>query len=516
MTMNYNTFPAGFEDLYNTLLFLPEYNLKDDFINNDNDLSENKLVIEDDNFSIISIEDSLDINNDNDLSENKLVIEDDNFSIISIEDSLDENSLLIDNSIKQDKIYNDKFLRVQEKLKEYNILVDYDDNIIIKINDNISTFESIEDLYEFESLFFIFLEKKKTLKKKNKKSKVLFNESLNEILDKYKNFELELKNILKFNVKDKLEKVDIENDDLKNIIVKNFEDYIDKLDNLYNILDESINYYENNKYIDNTEEECALNKYIVENEIKKVDLNYSNLNNKIKEFKEYIVESKNFDINFDINFDNYDDLIKKYKKLKYRNLFYQFNNVEIMYFDDITLNQFFQLDVEKFETNKKIRNKFYEMKSNIFKHQEDSEKNYMKKYNLLTSFYENNEFLKEDNKKIMDKVKIRFDYFQRRNIRRKNDCLNNIRYMSKYFFDSIFKIDKKLHLKLRIDYLDYIFNLPETFFDMDFKNYEKNEIFISDFNDIFQKYNITFENHIYFLIKMSENMIEKYIDKIRN
>jgi hypothetical protein len=478
--MNYNTFPAGFEDLYNTLLFLPEYNLKEDFINNDNDLSENKLVIEDDNFSIISIE-----------------------------DSLDENSLLIDNSIKQDKIYNDKFLRVQEKLKEYNILVDYDDNIIIKINDNISTFESIEDLYEFESLFLIFLEKKTSLKKKNKKSKVLFNESLNEILDKYKNFELELKNILKFNVKDKLEKVDIENDDLKNIIVKNFEDYIDKLDNLYNTLDESINYYENNKYIDNTEEECALNKYIVENEIKKVDLNYSNLNNKIKEFKEYIVESKNFDINFDINFENYDDLIKKYKKLKYRNLFYQFNNVEIMYFDDITLNQFFQLDVEKFETNKKIRNKFYEMKSNIFKHQEDSEKNYMKKYNLLTSFYENNEFLKEDNKKIMDKVKIRFDYFQ-------SDCLNNIRYMSKYFFDSIFKIDKKLHLKLRIDYLDYIFNLPETFFDMDFKNYEKNEIFISDFNDIFKKYNITFENHIDFLIKMSENMIEKYIDKIRN
>lgn len=458
-------FPPGFEDLYNTLLFFPDCSIsKYENINLINKFNEDNLIIKDNYLSEdSSIVVSEPFSEDNSLNQDDF-IEDNiiNYDSLSEDDSSSENSI---NEIYIKHLNNEdreNFLRIKKELKVYNIIVDYCDNIIITINNNICNFESIKDLYEFEHLFFIFLEKKKTLKKKNKKSKIKFNESLNEILHKYKTLESELTNILKFNVKNKLEKNNVENEDLKNIIVENIEDYVSKLESLYEILDKSIIYYEDNKHIDNTNEEFALNKHIVENEIKKVDSNYSNLNSVIEQFKEYITEIKNYDINFDVSLDNYDDLIKKYKKLKFRNLFYQFNNVEIMYLDDITLNQFFQFDIQRFETKKFIKNKFHKMKSDIFKHQQDSENNYIKKYNLLTSFYEKNDFLKQNNKKIMDKVKIRFDYFQRRNIRRKNDCLNNIRYMSKYFFDSIFKIDKKLHLNLRVEYLDYIFNLPET------------------------------------------------------
>ena len=466
---NLNFFPKGFEDLYDTLLVLtPEY--KDVITLDTNEISSESDITTNDEISSDS----------------------DNFS------------------------NNNNFLKIRNKLKIYNIIVNCKDNIVININDSIYNFESFEDLHEFESLFSKFIETKNVYKKKNKKNKIKYNESLTTFLNKYKSIELELKRILMFNIIEKNieEKQDDSLDDkFEDIIQQNIQDYKCKLLEYYDVLNKSIKSYESKKYIDG--EDYALNKFVIENEIKEIDINFLNLNNILKDFQKYIIQIKNFEVNMKIDFSNYDILIKKYKKIKFENLFFQFNNIDIMYIDDSSLNSFFKFDIQKIEKKKFIVNKFHKFKADVYKHQQKSEINYIKKYNTLLSFCKENPFLQKDNKVLIDKIKQRFDYFQKRDIIKKNNCLNNIKYTSNKYFEDNFKIDKKKFQKLKVEYLNYIFNLPDTIYDLNYNDYNKNETLISDFNKIFKSYEITFEDHIDFFKTMSENMIEKYIDKIK-
>jgi len=318
-------------------------------------------------------------------------------------------------------------------------------------------------------------------------------------------------NILEKKIEEKQN--DLLKDNFEEIIQQNILDYKYKLLEYYDILDKLIKSYEKNKYIEI--DNYTLDKFIIENAFKEIDKSFFNLDNILKDFQRYILEVKNFKINMKIDFKDYENLIIKYKKIKFQNLFYQFNNIDIIFIDDLSLSNFFKFHIQKIEKNK-IHSKIFNIyKSDIYKKQQNSEINFIKKYNTLISFYEDNSFLEKekDNQILINKTKQRFDYFKKRDIIKKNNCLINIKYLSKEDFEDNFNIDKNIfNNKLKIEYIDYIFNLPDTFFNLNYNDYNKNEMLISDFNKIFKSYNITFKDHIDFLTKMSKkNMTLKNI-----
>ena len=464
---NLNFFPKGFEDLYDTLLVLtPE--CKNNIVTNE--ISDD--VTTNDEISSESDTDNLSINND--------------------------------------------ILKIKNKLKVYNIILNCQDNIVININNSIYNFDSFEDLQEFENLFSDCIKTKNIYKKKNKKNKIKYNESLVSFLNKYESLQFELKRILMFNILEKKieeKQNDLLKDNFEEIIQQNILDYKYKLLEYYDILDKLIKSYEKNKYIEI--DNYTLDKFIIENAFKEIDKSFFNLDNILKDFQRYILEVKNFKINMKIDFKDYENLIIKYKKIKFQNLFYQFNNIDIIFIDDLSLSNFFKFHIQKIEKNK-IHSKIFNIyKSDIYKKQQNSEINFIKKYNTLISFYEDNSFLEKekDNQILINKTKQRFDYFKKRDIIKKNNCLINIKYLSKEDFEDNFNIDKNIfNNKLKIEYIDYIFNLPDTFFNLNYNDYNKNEMLISDFNKIFKSYNITFKDHIDFLTKMSKkNMTLKNI-----
>jgi len=120
---NLNFFPKGFEDLYDTLLVLtPE--CKNNIVTNE--ISDD--VTTNDEISSESDTDNLSINND--------------------------------------------ILKIKNKLKVYNIILNCQDNIVININNSIYNFDSFEDLQEFENLFSDCIKTKNIYKKKKKKKKI--------------------------------------------------------------------------------------------------------------------------------------------------------------------------------------------------------------------------------------------------------------------------------------------------------------------------------------------------------
>ena len=406
-------------------------------------------------------DDFLKKNSSDDEYESNEILEDYN-NLLEKNSSIDECNEILEDF--EGTFYDNKFKETKIRLKEYNILVENNlNNYNLIINNKKYNFNIIEELYEFETIFFKYLEEKNIYKKKNKKNKKKFNESLNVFLNKYEIFREDFENILKFNIQENsTNKIITDEDNLMNQMIKSNIDYLK--DNL----DKNINNF-------NT----LINEDIII--LEKIFFEIENFYNNYLEYNKLDIE----------NYQNrYDEIKQIYSQKKFLNLVDKFKNFKIIFTQKHLHNLI----------NKNDFKKKYNIDDKSFNEVDKRFKKDIHLYNIsfknLSDFYNNNKILQsENNIFIFNKCKKRFSYFNNANIDKKNDFLNNIIFnLEAYFHDksSLNLIDMKQ------DYIDYIFYLPDNFF------YEKNvklsnKEIKEDFSKFFNKYDITYDEHLKFL-----------------
>jgi hypothetical protein len=378
--------------------------------------------------------------------------------------------------------YDSKFNDTKNKLKEYNILVKNKSyNYIIIMNNKEYNLNMIEELYEFENYFYKYLNEKNIYKKKNKKNKKKYNESLKIFLNKYDVFREELENILKFNIQENTKHKETNDDDdlINQMIEKNIKYIKDKLDNTISHFKTLINNDLNIIYKYETIF-LKINKYYDK---------YIEYNNQFKEDDSYVKTLH--------------EINQIYYQNKFLHLVKTFKDYKILYTPKY-LHNLSCINEIKFKIKYDIDNKTYDQANKKFKLDIN---NYNLNYTNLIHFYQKIDIIKnKDNIKIIDQCNKRFSYFNDAIIDKKNDYINNIYYN----FNEYFSYKNNFNFsEVSQNYLDYIFDLPDIFFSNNKYNIKKLE---DDFYKLFSKYDITLEEHIIFLDEIPD-FFNKKINK---
>ena len=393
-----------------------------------------------------------------------------NFSDTDSSDEEYESNEIVENF--EGTIYDTKLEETKNRLVEYNILVDIKlDKYFLIMNDKKYNFNILEELYEFESNFYKYLDDKNIYKKKNKKNKKKYNESLEIFLNKYEIFREELENILKFNIQENsTKKIISEEYHLMNEMIKKNKEYI--IENL----DKKIHDFENFENLSDDD------FFSIHGEIKVLYDKYLEYNHSNNNYKKKIIEIE-----------------KNYNQKIFLDLVYNFKNFKILFTPKYLLDL---TDKDRFKKKYNISDSTFHDVDRRFK---KDIHNYNTCFKNLKDFYKNNSDLKTQNNIILfNQCSKRSLYFNDANIDVKNDYLNNIIFNIEEYFNHKSTIN---FIDLKQEYIDYIFYLPDEFFNS--KKYNM-KLLNQDYDKFFNKYDITLQEHIKFLSEI-QNYFKKNI-----
>jgi len=392
---------------------------------------------------------------------------------LSNDDSSDdeyESNEVIENF--EGTIYDTKLEETKNRLVEYNILVEIKfDKYFLIMNEKKYNFNILEELYEFESNFYKYLDDKNIYKKKNKKNKKKYNESLEIFLNKYEIFREELENILKFNIQENsTKKIINEEYHLMNEMIKKNKEYI--IENLDKKIHDFENLSDDSFFRIYREIKVLYDKYL--------EYNHSNNN-----YKKKIIEIE-----------------KKYNQKIFLDLVYNFKNFKIIFTPKYLLDL---PNKDRFKKKYNISDSTFDDVDRRFK---KDIHNYNTRFKNLKDFYKNNSDLKtQNNINLFNQCSKRSLYFNDANIDVKNDYLNNIIFNIEEYFNYKSTLN---FIDLKQEYIDYIFYLPDEFFKS--KKYNM-ELLNQDYDKFFNKYDITLQEHIIFLSEIQNYFKQNIIYK---
>lgn len=393
-----------------------------------------------------------------------------NFSDNDSSDEEYESNEILENF--EGTIYDTKLEETKNRLVEYNILVEINfDKYFLIMNEKKYNFNILEELYEFESNFYKYLDDKNIYKKKNKKNKKKYNESLEIFLNKYEIFREELENILKFNIQENsTKKIVNEEYHLMNEMIKKNKEYI--IENL-------------NKKIQDFENLSDDSFFTIYREIKVLYDKYLEYNHSNNIYKKKIIEIE-----------------KNYNQKIFLDLVYSFKKVKILFTPK------YLLDLPNKDSFKKKYNISDSTFDDVDRRFKKDVHNYNALFKNLKDFYENNSDLKtQNNINLFNQCSKRSLYFNDANIDVKNDYLNNIIFNIEEYFNYKSTLN---FIDLKQEYIDYIFYLPDEFFKS--KKYNM-ELLNQDYDKFFNKYDITLQEHITFLSEIQNYFKQNIIFK---
>lgn len=476
--MRFNPYDANIiertkKDYYPKHLLLEIDNLLSDFENNDILIEKSKLNNE--------------ISDENQVNEITLENNDEQNNPISTEE-------LINNVSIEDDILLQSQEDIQINLEKYNISVKYEfGKYFIIINNSKLELTSFDELYEFHNFICTYLKTKESVRKKKKKIKKKYNDSLEIFLNKYDYLRKELENILKFNIiefntTENKTNVDYEFiNSLKENNIKLCEEELNRnYDNFYKIFDNCEISILEKSFLEVRNNNYQYIKYLEDCQIEKVN-------------KKYI--------------DIYKDIKMKFNQKKFIQLVNIFKKYKIMFSE-----KSFRDSLKDFlSSNLTTINNFKSKKCKIYKVTNSNRINrlqicyfkdinyYSKTFETLATFYENNPDLKtKENEILINKCHKMYNYFNNSNLIRKNDYINYTFFRLEDAFPNIpdLNIDK-----LSEDYIEYIFDLPDSFFILNQKNIIK---LTKDYVNLFRKkHNITLQQHLNYFQNVPKFIVDE-------